>query len=268
MMHAQFRTPEEDALIDLLHDLEPGLSRDGLASLIEGAFSNRAQRRRAATALVADPGLLTCGRPDGLVAVDLLIHHLADHGAMNVVRPACPRCQSTDIPTEGLDGTRVCRPCKAKWRHSNCACVTCGSHSASYRDRHGNFVCRKCRTDKDTDPVEAIFDLIAPLTAGTDPGRLREVIAGVARHHYDLLRLSWEIEDRPSLLTGEAAYGSALLARLVNALAGLGAAGIVAPPLPSLRGTSAAGEPGRRPADLQALLPQGQRGPPLRRLRS
>lgn len=225
-------TALEDSLVEIAAALEPGLSRETIVSALKAGCSTRAKRRRAAQAVITDPGLLTCGRPDGPVAVDDFIHSLAAAGAAHVVLPACPSCQKPSPLSEGWEQTRICRPCKGAKRRVAHPCEVCGRRRFAHHDREGRKVCRRCRPGQDVDPVEVIAELVAPLAAGVDPVALRGAIRSVTKFPYDLLTLSWEIEDRPDLLTGQGQQGSAPLARLVVNLIAAGAPGVIAPPCP------------------------------------
>lgn len=76
-------------------------------------------------------------------------------------------------------------------------------------------------------------ELVAPLAPGLDREVLAVAVAKANRLPGDLQRLSWDIEGRPELLTGQGAHGSATLVRLLHALHDAGATGIVLPPCPN-----------------------------------
>src|SRR5207247_1833058 len=71
---------------------ERGLGRDDIAAAIARAAPSRAQQRRLAAALSADPGLLTSGRPEGPPQVELLIRALQEIGARRLALPRCAHC--------------------------------------------------------------------------------------------------------------------------------------------------------------------------------
>ena len=70
---------------------EPGLGAGDIAAAVARAAPSRAQQRRLAAALSADPGLLTSGRPEGPPQVELLIRALRENGARRLVLPRCAR---------------------------------------------------------------------------------------------------------------------------------------------------------------------------------
>lgn len=230
---APFRTQVENQLLDVVAALEPDMDRATIVTAIEESCSNRPKRRRLAAAVVADPGLLTSGSPDGPVAVDHFLHRLVDLGARHAVIPLCPRCHKPKPITEWSGDIRICNPCKLHLRRFGSNCELCGRAGVTYRDRQGRGVCRACRPGQDVDPVEVLVGLVGPLADGVPPEKLREAIRSAGKMPYDLLRTSWEIEDRPTLLTGEGQHGSPVLIRLVDALIKAGAPGVVAPACPN-----------------------------------
>lgn len=227
-----FPTSTENLLLDVVAELEPGLNREAILAAIGRACSNRAKRRRLATAVTTEPGVLTSGRPDGPVAVDHLIHELLAHGAQHVQAPICPACGHDKPLSERWNDTRICQPCKLQRRRTEQPCEKCGRPNYVGRDREGRRVCRKCRPGQDVDPVEVLTAQVAHLAPGVAPSALREAIRGIAKAPYDLLKASWEVEDRPGLLTGEGEHGSTLVIRLIAALIAAGAVGVVAPACP------------------------------------
>ncbi|ROQ34632.1 hypothetical protein EDD98_3680 [Streptomyces sp. PanSC19] len=70
------------------------------------------------------------------------------------------------------------------------------------------------------------------MAPGLETERLQTAIRASNKQPYALLKVSWEIEDRPVLLTGEGAHGSPHLMRLLIELRKIGASGIVVPACP------------------------------------
>ncbi|GAA2290839.1 hypothetical protein GCM10010402_56540 [Actinomadura luteofluorescens] len=227
-----FSSEMENALVDLIAKLEPGLGRAAVIEAIVSTFGRPGARRRAAAAIVAKPDLLTSGRPDGPIAVDHLLRALLARGAGTMVLPSCPLCGKANELDQHADGTRVCRPCTAKRRRRRAGCSSCGMRNVVYQDRAGQLFCPKHRPGMDIDPVEEIVALVAPLAHGVDQDVLRTTIGTLAKHRFALVRLFWEIDERPDLLSGQAHHGSAILVRLVDALVELRAPGVVAPACP------------------------------------
>jgi hypothetical protein len=151
--------------------------------------------------------------------VDQLIHALLAAGAEYVVAPACPECGRTATLSERAGTTRICVPCRGRRRLIDRSCASCGQgFQVSSRDRQGRLVCRPCRGDRDLDPVATICGHVAEL----EPTMPFEVLRAGCRHcvqeRYDLVKLAWELEDHPGLLTGRGAEGSTRLIRLLEAL--------------------------------------------------
>ncbi len=220
-------------LVDVVAQVEPALPRARILEVLDRVATNKSKRRRIVDALAADPGLLTCGRPDGPVAVDQLIHALLAAGAEHVVAPACPECGRTATLSERAGSTRICLPCRGGRRLIGRSCASCGQgFQVSSRDRQGRLVCRACRGDRDLDPVAAICAHIAEFEPTMPLEVLRAAVATVSKQRYDLVKLAWELEDHPGLLTGRGAEGSPRLIRLIEALHAAGAEHVVAPACP------------------------------------
>ncbi|MGW4216044.1 hypothetical protein ACWEJZ_03315 [Streptomyces bacillaris] len=221
-------------ILAAVRQVEPRLGESVIRMAVANTCVARTKRRRVARALEADPCLLTSGRADGPVAVDQLIHALIAIGARRLVAPRCPKCGTQDaLLSEKLDGRRICQPCKTDFRANTRPCSDCGSTlNVNCRDRRGRPVCRGCRPGDGEDPVARLVDQITPLAPGLEPEQLQAAIQASNKQPYALLKVSWEIEDRPGLLTGEGAHGSPHLMRLLIEVHKIGASGIVLPACP------------------------------------
>ncbi|MEU4229398.1 hypothetical protein AB0F17_34320 [Nonomuraea sp. NPDC026600] len=233
-------TPIAQALheaVDVVMRVEPDLGRTDIDHAVRRAASTRAMQRRLAQAVTSQPELLTCGRPDGPIVVDKLIHQLLAAGGRRVVAPLCPRC-GKPTPLGARDGTtRICYPCDTKRRLEGTTCAECGRPGfLGHRNRQGALVCRSCRPRLDGDPVDLVCANLKNHPLGLSGEVLREAVMKVSKQPYHLLQLAWELEDRPSLLTGEAAHGSPRLIRLIAELLIRGAARVVMPPCPRCAG--------------------------------
>lgn len=229
--------PADDAaaaIVAVVSRVDPRLPEPVILTALANTCVARTKRRRVAQALADNPDLLTCGRADGPVAVDQLIHTLIAAGARHLVTPRCPKCGTqAALLTEKIDGQRVCQPCKTTFRANTRPCSTCGSTlNVNCRDREGRPVCRRCRPGNGEDPVARLASQLGPLAPGLDTEELQAAIRASNKQPYALLKVSWEIEDRPALLTGDGAHGSPHLIRLIAELHKIGASGITVPACP------------------------------------
>ena len=151
---------------------EPGLGQDGIAAAIERAAPSRAQQRRLAVALSADPGLLTSGRPEGPPQVELLIRALREIGARRLALPRCARCGQPRrlIQCDGL--LRICTSCDRARHRTAEPCAICGNtRQVRDRDRDGQPRCGRCRPCDSPDPAGQIAAHVGRLGPGwTTPG--------------------------------------------------------------------------------------------------
>ncbi|MEV7192701.1 hypothetical protein AB0N81_13010 [Streptomyces sp. NPDC093510] len=82
-------------ITELVVAVEPGQVPETIRSAITQAVGNKAAAVRLAQAL--QDGLLTSGRPEGPASVERFIRILIEAGAVNVVRPPCSRCGTSDL---------------------------------------------------------------------------------------------------------------------------------------------------------------------------
>jgi hypothetical protein len=221
-------------LVAIVAKVEPTLPPDLVLTVLDQVATNKAKRRRIIQALAANPELLTCGQPDGPIAVDQFIHALLAAGARQVVAPRCPDCGRPAVLPVRVDATRICLPCKAARLMTGRTCANCGrSFGVRSRDRQGRLVCRACRPGRDLDPVAAVVAQVAKLEPAMPLEVLQAAVAKVSKQRQDLVKLAWELEDRPALLTGEGAHGSPRLIRLLEELRRVGAEHVVMPSCPT-----------------------------------
>ncbi|WP_157227396.1 CHASE3 domain-containing protein [Nocardia asiatica] len=229
----EHRSPLDTQLLQLVADVEPAMAAETVLAAARTAASIRAKQLRIVQALTERPDLLTCGRPDGPVAVDHFIHALIAAGAAHVVAPRCPDCEKPNKLSERADNTRICLPCKQKRKRPKAECANCKAFRwLQYHDRQGRRVCRDCRPGRDVDAVALLAAQLRELEPEMDRDIMNAAITKVSKLPNHLLKLSWEIEDRPGLLTGEAASGSPFLIRLITELRRAGARHVVLPPCP------------------------------------
>jgi hypothetical protein len=229
-------SPHEDAeaIVAIVRQAEPGMAVAEIRAIVAESCGYAITCRRIAQALEADPRLLTSGSAEGPVAVDKLIHALIAAGAEHMVAPKCPQCRRNraSLSTPRLGG-RLCGACRDTSRSADQSCAVCGSQVISGgRNREGEPVCRRCRPGAEEDPVGRLVKQVMPLTSNLGDSELRAAIGALRMRPHTLLKLSWEIEDRPALLTGEGAHGTWQLNRLLAELARQGVSGIVVPACP------------------------------------
>lgn len=225
-----------DALIDMVARLEPTLARQQIGAAVAAAAASRHKRRTLATAVLADPGLLDSGRPDGPLAVGQLIAALRERGARAVVAPGCAECGRVTLLT-GLraDGLRICPTCSNAARAARLPCSRCGRAARVYRrGRDDAVICRVCWQRPEGDPVELICAFLSSAAPRADPTVIVDCVAQVGTEGgaNAMFRLLWELQDQPGLLAGTTAPRSARAARLITALVAAGVPGIMSATCP------------------------------------
>jgi hypothetical protein len=125
-------------------ELEPALTPEAVLGALGQAASRPDGRRRIASAVVAQPGLLTGqGASAPLPSILLFISALARAGASAVIEPPCPRCGRQRPLNVAVDGLRVCGGCRSKARELRCG--RCGKVSTvARRNDGGQPICQNC----------------------------------------------------------------------------------------------------------------------------
>lgn len=236
---ADTETALTEALIDAIAVLEPTLLRQQIGAAVAAAAASRHKQRTLATAVLADPGQLDSGRPDGPLAVGQLIAALRERGARTVVAPGCAECGTVTLLT-GLraDGLRICPSCSNAARAARMPCSRCGRAARIYRrDRDDAVVCRVCWQRPEGDPVELICAFLSRAAPRADPTVIGNCVAqvGTGGGAHAMFRLLWELQDQPDLLVGTTAPRSARAARLITALVTAGVPGIMSAICPECR---------------------------------
>jgi hypothetical protein len=131
-------------LLALMAELEPSLSPEAILGALDQAAARRDGRCRIASAVIAEPELLTGeGARAPVPGVLRFISALARAGAAAVVEPPCPRCgrqRPLGIPVEGL---RLCAGCRSKARALPCG--RCGKVRPPARlNDGGQPICQNC----------------------------------------------------------------------------------------------------------------------------
>ncbi|MGW5323924.1 hypothetical protein [Rhodococcus pyridinivorans] len=224
-------------ILEAVGQVEPEIAPETVAEAAREVVTSRAGRRKLAKALEDNPSLLTSGRTEGPPMVDRLIHLLRDRGAVGVVQPCCAGCgkPARAMRAHNDDGLRICVTCnnKALGTFAPRPCVVC--HRVlipRFYDRDGHARCGQCPPDPGVDHLEVICDQIAAVSPGSDRHQIRAVIANTVRQAARRRQIAWDLQDRPSLLTGEPAGGSLSIRRLIVALTEHGVTGLVTPTCP------------------------------------
>ncbi|MFG3274495.1 hypothetical protein [Streptomyces luteogriseus] len=228
------------AVIDIVAPIEPGLAPEQIREAAEEAAPSRTARRLLAKALTADPDLLTSTRPEGPPSVERLIRGLIARGGRQVAIPLCAGCGKPEPLPQRRGKLRICVYCDANERARQQPCSSCGlPRVIRYTGRNGEGLCFLCRPDDDTDWTQRICDHVAAVDPTVPAEAVREIITTITRGrpHY-VRRLAWDLEDRPAMLTGNAAHGTPKIIALIDALRDAGAQAIVRPPCPVCHRTS------------------------------
>lgn len=198
--------------------------------------------------------MLTDGRsPAPRVAGSLLIA-LRRAGAVRVSAPVCTGCGKplNTFQRRGQDWyCGVCGPTPTR-------CVGCGNiRKITSRDRQGRPRCHGCPPDDDGDPILILLQVITAVDPNLAPTTATDAVLAVTSRAGQRRRLAWALQDHPELLTGAGAQAPVpSVLRLIDALIGAGAHGIVRPPCPRLRTRHHAEQGPRRSAGLPQLLRQ------------
>jgi hypothetical protein len=125
-------------------ELEPALSPEAVLGALGQAAARPDGRRRIASAVVAQPCLLTGqGARAPFPSILLFISALARAGATAVVEPPCPHCGRQRPLDVAVDGLRVCGGCRSKARELRCG--RCGKVSTiARRNDGGQPICQNC----------------------------------------------------------------------------------------------------------------------------
>src|SRR4051812_49116363 len=122
------------AVVDLITKTDPVVDVETVRQIVEQVGGGRAKRRRLATALAADPSVLTTGRSPASKAVGDLLLALRAAGASRISPPWCAECgrEVTSMQRRGDDW--YCSPCFVRTQ----VCAGCGvRRKPTFRDRHG-----------------------------------------------------------------------------------------------------------------------------------
>jgi len=212
-------------IVEAVARLEPDLDHQVVGAAVWQVAPSRTKRRRLASAITADPQVLTDGRSCAPLAVGQLVRALLPLGAARLVAPCCAACGRGSPLRSRRGGERICDPCAARARDQTTTCSACGRHRrATHRDRHGQPRCRDCPPEQ-PNPLVSIRAPIARLeptlpTAAVTGAIQRATPAPALRR-----RLAWALQDTPGLLTGAGAGGSPAVLRLIAELRRLGPPG-------------------------------------------
>ncbi|MGW2789814.1 hypothetical protein ACWC9H_07805 [Streptomyces sp. NPDC001251] len=123
--------------------LDPGLTRDEVATAVRATCQRIKHQRELALALESNPGLLTGEGVHGPHRLILLIEELLTRGARNIVLPGCPFCGTDRKLRHGLGGRRACRSCYERRRTQPCS--RCGRDKpVAAKTVDGQPLCHPC----------------------------------------------------------------------------------------------------------------------------
>ena len=212
--------------------LEPDLDPEVVRVTVEQIAPSRAKRRRLASAITADPRVLTAGRSSSPSAVGQLVRALLPLGASRLVAPCCAACGRGSPLRSRRGAQRICDPCAARARDQTTTCSACGRHRrATHRDRHGRPRCRDCPPEQ-PNPLASIRASIARLEPALSMAAVTGAIERAAPAPALRRRLAWALQDTPGLLTGAGAGGPPAVLRLIAELGRLGATRVIPPACP------------------------------------
>ncbi|MEV0898176.1 hypothetical protein [Actinoplanes sp. NPDC049802] len=135
---------DEAQLVDLVVELEPAMTVEVVAGILQQVAVRAVLRRRMTRDVLERPGLLT---GDGAEAPEprllRFIERLTAAGATTVALPRCPRCGEQRKVDLKIDGRRVCQPCFKQAKAQPCS--RCGiRRPRTWRDESGLLVCSNC----------------------------------------------------------------------------------------------------------------------------
>ncbi|MEU4550626.1 hypothetical protein [Micromonospora violae] len=216
---------------------EPLLNPAAIGSVIDRVAPTRAERRRLAGALHAQPGLLTSGEPDGPRLMQTLIATLLTAGARNVRPAPCARCRRLRPLRRRLEDRLVCAPCATTATARREACVRCRQERrVAGRDGTGAPLCAACtRQQRSVDPLGQLVDGLDRLGTGLPISALRELVLGTLPRAQQQRTIAAELAADPDVLASNAARGSHALVLLAEALIAAGATAVAPPSCPFCR---------------------------------
>lgn len=210
--------------------VEPGMDPLVVAQVVADTLRLRPAQRQVAQLLQTDPGLLTSGRPEGPRSIERLIRALIGRGAVAVTLPRCAWCgHARPLETVDPQGRRICNRCTTRKRAEAEVCANCRNHRAiAHRDRLGKPRCAYCPPHED-EPLDLIAGVLHGLGLEVHTDSLTRAVTACTTQPAQRRRLAWALEDRPTLLTGEAAEGPAVVVKFIEALIAEGVAAVMPP---------------------------------------
>src|SRR6266705_3041547 len=218
-------------LVDLVAEADTGLDRDAITGVVTGVAGGRAKRRRLAQALLDKPSVLTDGRSPAPRAIAELLLALRKAGAAGISAPVCTDCDKPLRTFHRLEEHWYCWTCVSRPQHR---CASCGrQRTTATLDRHGQPRCAQCPDRDDRDPMLVLTAVIRTLEPTLPTDAISVAVGRVFSKPGYQRRLAWTIEDRPALLTGQAAQAPmAGVLRLIDELHAAGAQTITRPTCP------------------------------------
>lgn len=217
-------------IADLVGSVDSGLGAEAVRSAVERVGGGRVRRRRLATALAADPSVLTTGRSPAPRVVGELLLGLQAAGARTIARPCCAGCGRAMVAVCMRGDRWYCGTCMIR----RAPCAGCGKQrEVASHDRHGRPRCRACRDEDPRDPVEAITEIVTALDPALSAEAVAAAVNAITTRPADVQKLAWTLQEAPELLTGEGARASPMVGKLIDHLHQAGAVRIQRPACPS-----------------------------------
>ena len=209
---------------------DPALDRCRVEDLVTSVAPGRSVRRRLAQALLDRPSVLSDGRsPAPRVVGDLLVA-LGALGGERISPPRCAGCNRTLRSFQRRDVDWYCGTCGPR----RVPCASCGRvATATSKDRAGRPRCCSCPPEG-REPLEVVAEVVCGLDPGLHPDTVKAAVETVTSRAGQRRQLAWALEDRPELLTGDAAAAPVpSVLRLIDALRDSGSTKVVRPACPN-----------------------------------
>jgi hypothetical protein len=137
-------TATEAAIVELIREVEPALSRELVTGAVMSVATGRGARTRLLKQLQADRSLLTSGGSRATLAVCRLAARLRTAGATTIVLPRCGRCDREAELVKRAHSGGICAACYNRARVAECG--TCGRRRRiAGRRPDGAPQCSSCR---------------------------------------------------------------------------------------------------------------------------
>jgi hypothetical protein len=216
-------------IVALVTSLKTSLDEATIAAVVTQVAPRRAQRRRLATALVAQPSVLSDGRSPAPRGTGDLLIALRDAGAQEISAPRCAECGKGLRTLQQRGGRWYCSVCASGL--SQALCASCGrSRPTASRDRRGHPRCDRCPDRDDRGPMAVLVELICRIDPCLSAETVAVAVGRVFSRSGNIQHLAWVLAEQPGLLTGDGARAPMpAVLRLITELCDAGAKAIIRP---------------------------------------